>query len=83
VVQTLTTTEIKSMLSKNMKVSIHSDDPGYFRAYLTDNFMALVDEAEFSLAEIKQLNANAFETSWMAPARKAHYLAMADAFVAG
>jgi adenosine deaminase len=83
VVQTLTTTEIKSMLSKNMKVSIHSDDPGYFRAYLTDNFLALVDEVEFSLAEIKQLNVNAFETSWMAPERKAHYLAMADAFVVG
>jgi adenosine deaminase len=65
-----------------MKVSINSDDPGYFRAYLTENFLALMDEVEFSLEEIKQLNANAFETSWMAPERKAHYLALADAFVA-
>ena len=82
VVQTLTSAEIKTMLVKGMKVSINSDDPGYFRAYLTDNFLALVDEVEFSLAEIKQLNANAFQTSWMAPERKAYYLALAEAFVA-
>ena len=82
VVQNLTTGEIKTMLKKNMKVTINSDDPGYFRAYLTDNFMALVDEVDFDLAEIKQLNKNAFDVSWLSPEQKAHYLKMAEEFAA-
>lgn len=80
VVQSLTSHEIKSMLAKDMKVSIHSDDPGYFRAYLTDNFLALVDETDFSQDEIQQLNQNAFETSWLDPARKQHYLGLIDTY---
>jgi adenosine deaminase len=80
VVQSLTSTEIKLMLQKGMKATINSDDPGYFRAYLTDNFLALTDEAEFSREEIRQLNANAFETSWLSPERKAHYLAKVNSF---
>jgi adenosine deaminase len=80
VVQSLTSTEIKLMLQKGMKATINSDDPGYFRAYLTDNFLALTDEAEFSREEIRQLNANAFETSWLSPERKAHYLVKVNSF---
>ena len=80
VVQSLTSKEIKSMLQKGMKATINSDDPGYFRAYLTDNFLALTDEAEFSREEIRQLNANAFETSWLSSERKAHYLAQVNSF---
>ena len=68
------------MLQKGMKATINSDDPGYFRAYLTDNFLALTDEAEFSREEIRQLNANAFETSWLSSERKAHYLAQVNSF---
>jgi adenosine deaminase len=82
VVQNLTTSEIKTMLKKNMKVTINSDDPGYFRAYLTDNFLALIDEVDFGLDEIKQLNKNAFDVSWLEPERKAHYLKMAEEFAA-
>ena len=82
VVQNLTTSEIKIMLKKNMKVTINSDDPGYFRAYLTDNFLALIDEVDFDLDEIKQLNKNAFDVSWLEPERKAHYLKMAEEFAA-
>lgn len=80
VVQSLTSMEIKSMLQKGMKATINSDDPGYFRAYLTDNFLALTAEAEFSREEIRQLNANAFETSWLSPERKVHYLTQVNSF---
>ena len=80
VVQSLTTKEIKLMLQKGMKATINSDDPGYFRAYLTDNFLALIEEAEFSQDEIRQLNANAFETSWLSAARKKYYLEQVNNF---
>ena len=80
VVQSLTSQEIKSMLAKGMKATINSDDPGYFRAYLTDNFLALVDEAEFSKDEITRLNSNAFEVSWLPEERKSHYLELIRKF---
>ncbi|MBL4681291.1 MAG: hypothetical protein JKY88_11290 [Pseudomonadales bacterium] len=80
VVQSLTSSEIKKMLQKNMKVGINSDDPGYFRAYLSDNFLALINETEFSLNEIRQLNYNAFETSWLSQERKDEYLKQIDEF---
>jgi len=82
VVQSLTSREIKTMLGKGMKATINSDDPGYFRAYLTDNFLALVDEATFSRDEITQLNANAFDVSWLETSRKASYLEQVRAFAA-
>jgi len=80
VVQSLTSTEIKTMLQKGMKATINSDDPGYFRAYLTDNFLALIEEADFSKDEIRKLNANAFETSWLSDERKALYLKQLNEF---
>lgn len=74
VVQSLTSQEIKTMLQKGMKATINSDDPGYFRAYLNDNFLALIKEANFTRQEIMQLNINAFEVSWLDSNRKDKYL---------
>jgi len=80
VVQSLTCNEIRAMLQRGMKPSIHSDDPGYFRAYLTDNFLALVEDTDFSREEIATLNRNTFETSWLSDAEKARYLERVDGF---
>ncbi len=80
VVQNLTSAEIKTMLTKNMKVTINSDDPGYFRAYLTENFLALIEDAEFTIDEMKQLNKNAFDVSWLDTKRKQDYLNQVEEF---
>ncbi|MFK8042595.1 adenosine deaminase [Congregibacter sp.] len=74
VVQNLTGDEIRKMLSKGMKATINSDDPAYFRAYMNENFMALVEDAEFSKDEITTLTRNAFEVSWMSDTKKSEYL---------
>lgn len=74
VVQTYTTDEIRSMLRKGMKPTINSDDPAYFRAYLNDNFEALVEHGNFSQSEILQLVKNSFEVSWLEPTDKNGYL---------
>lgn len=74
VVQSLTGTEIRSMLSKGMKATINSDDPAYFRAYMNENLQALVDDAGFTEDELVTLTRNAFETSWLEDERKAHYI---------
>ncbi|KGE04335.1 adenosine deaminase [Pseudohaliea rubra] len=78
VVQNLTGDEIRQMLAKGMRATINSDDPAYFRAYLNENFEALVDEAAFTEAEILQLVRNAFTVSWLPEAAKTAYLARVD-----
>lgn len=80
VVQSLTSSEIRTMLQHGIKATINSDDPAYFRAYLNDNFLALQQEGDFSAAELLQLGRNAFEIAWLPSAEKQTYLALLDRY---
>jgi adenosine deaminase len=80
VVQSLTSHEIRDMLARGMKVTVNSDDPAYFRAYLNENFIALQQEGGFSRDELLQLARNAFEVSWLSAAQRAGYLQQLDAY---
>ena len=80
VVQSLTSSEIKTMLSRGIKATINSDDPAYFRAYMNDNFIALAKEGDFSRAEIVQLSRNAFDIAWLSDDRRQHYFNLLDSF---
>lgn len=82
VVQTLTCREIREMLQRGMKATINSDDLAYFRAYLNENLQALVEDGNFSRAEITTLLRNAFEVSWLAQEDRNRYLALLDAAAA-
>lgn len=82
VVQSLTSNEIRKMLELGIRATVNSDDPAYFRAYLTDNFLELQREGSYTREEITQLNRNAFEIAWLGDARKAEMLARLDRFVA-
>jgi adenosine deaminase len=73
VVQSLTSGEIRVMLERGMKVTINSDDPAYFRAYLNENFVELQEEGGFTRGEIVTLVGNAFEVAWIDDARRAGY----------
>lgn len=74
--------EVRTMLEKGMRVTINSDDPAYFRAYMTDNFKALQKAADFSDDELLQLSKNAFTVSWLADDDKRRYIGELDAFAA-
>ena len=80
VVQSLTSREIKSMLSRGIKATVNSDDPAYFRAYINDNFIALSEEGDFSKEEIIQLSRNAFDIAWLPDDRKRDYIKKLDIF---
>lgn len=77
--QSLTADEIRSMLQKGMRATVNSDDPAYFRAYMTDNFKALAD-AGLSNDELVTLSRNAFLVSWLDDADKQAYLKTMDDF---
>lgn len=82
VVQSLTSKEIRRMLELGIKATINSDDPAYFRAYLTDNFLELQREGDYTLEEVVQLNRNAFDIAWLADADKQRLLGKLDRYVA-
>ena len=81
VVQSLTVNEIKSMLEQDMLVTINSDDPAYFRAYLNENLYALQEVGNFNKAEIVTLVGNAFKVAWIDDAHKADYLSQLNHYV--
>ena len=78
----LTADEIRTMLAKGMRATINSDDPAYFRAYMTDNFKALQKAAGFTNDELLQLSRNAFTVSWLEDADKQRYIEQLEQFAA-
>ncbi len=81
VVQSLTSKEIRTMLERGIKATINSDDPGYFRAYMNENFIQLAQEGDFSKQEIAQLSRNAFDIAWIPESRKLHYLGLLESYI--
>jgi adenosine deaminase len=83
VVQNLTATEIRRMLSLGMRATVNSDDPAYFRAYVNENLQALQDEGGLTRDEIVQLVRNAFTVAWLDETRRAAYLRRMQIYVDG
>ena len=81
VVQSLTSDEIHQMLAKEMLVTINSDDPAYFRAYLNENLIELQKEGQFSQDQIITLVSNAFKVAWIDDATKENYLQQLQRYV--
>ena len=78
VVQDLTEKQIRTMLDKDMRVTINSDDPAYFRAYLEENFLALAGTELFTPEDFAQLSKNAFEVSWASAEQKEGWIAKVE-----
>ncbi|OCG73966.1 adenosine deaminase [Microbacterium sediminis] len=70
VTEQMKTDEIVGLLRRGVKVTVNSDDPAYFGAYVADNYIALAEKAGLSHADLAQLAINSFDASWMTPARR-------------
>jgi adenosine deaminase len=75
-------TEIAALLGAGVSVTINSDDPSYFGAYVAGNYEAVAAKAGFGLDEVVQLAKNSFLASWLTDEQKATYLAAIDEYVA-
>lgn len=73
--------EIVELLRKGVLVTIASDDPAYFRAYLNGNLTKLGGEFQLSKADLVQLQRNAFEISWIPSAKRERFMAALDKYV--
>ncbi|GHP13502.1 adenine deaminase [Lentilactobacillus fungorum] len=74
--------EVLALLAKNVKVSIHSDDPAYFGGYISDNYYAIANKFNLTKDQIVTLAKNSFETSWISDEKKALYLKELNDYVA-
>lgn len=72
---------IKTMLDKQMLVTVNSDDPAYFPGYMSENLMRVQQEVDLTSDDIARLVRNAFEASWLDDEERAEYLDLVDAFV--
>ena len=66
--------EIVDLLRMGVKVTCNSDDPAYFRGYLTANLLKVAKETDLTRSELVQLQRNAFNISWISNWKRNHFL---------
>ncbi len=69
---------IKKMLEIGLLVSINSDDPAYFGAYINDNYLVLADKLGFSKTDLVQCARNSFISAFISQEQKNYYLKQLD-----
>ncbi|MFQ5553782.1 MAG: adenosine deaminase [Acidimicrobiia bacterium] len=67
--------EIKTLLDRDLRVCINSDDPAYVPGYLLENLIAVAEAASLTSEEVMRLVSNGFEASWLPRDDKDAYLA--------
>jgi adenine deaminase len=72
--------EMKHLLSRGVKITINSDDPAYFRGYLTENLTKML-EAGFDLQNLARTQQNALEIAWVNEETRLPLLAKLHEFV--
>ncbi|KAF2816526.1 adenosine deaminase [Mytilinidion resinicola] len=66
---------IRKFLDAGVNFSINSDDPAYFGGYILDNYCAVHEAFDLSIAEWTQICRAGIEGSWCDDARKSEMLA--------
>lgn len=73
--------EITELLKAGVQISINSDDPAYFKGYISDNYYAVAQKYQLTQAQIIQLAKNSFTAAWISDQQKQLYLAEIDRYV--
>jgi adenosine deaminase len=73
-------TEIVQLLRHGVKVTINSDDPAYFGAYVSENYSSLAEFAGLSATEVLQLARNSFNAAWLTSRALDGFLGELDAY---
>lgn len=71
---------LKRLLDAGLRVTINSDDPSYFGAYVNTNFIACQRELGLSTADIYRLAHNSFGASFLPQQQKAVCLEKLDSY---
>ncbi|MFG3616305.1 adenosine deaminase [Nocardia sp. NPDC047654] len=74
--------QIVGLLDRGLTVTVNSDDPAYFGAYVADNYLELAEQAGLGIDRLAELARNSFRASWLTPARQDAFLREVDDYVA-
>lgn len=64
-----------------VKISINSDDPAYFRAYINDNYFQLAEDLKLSPQDLATISKEAISLSWLSPQVKERYCTEVDSYL--
>ncbi len=65
VVKDLKDHPLKTMLNKQLRVTVNSDDPAYFGGYMNENFIAIQQALSLTEQDLKTLISNSIEASFV------------------
>lgn len=82
VVEDMSQHNILALLNEDLMVTVNSDDPSYFGAYLNDNYMALYEHLNMSAEQCIRLVKNSVLASFMSDENKQKQLIQIDEIVA-
>jgi adenosine deaminase len=74
--------EIAHLLRDGVKVTVNSDDPAYFRAYVSENMEKMAEGTDLTRHELVQLQRNAFEISWLSSEKREAFVNMLNDYEA-
>jgi adenosine deaminase len=74
--------EITHLLRDGVKVTVNSDDPAYFRAYVSENMEKMAEGTDLTRHELVQLQRNAFEISWLSSEKREAFVNMLNDYEA-
>ena len=69
VVDDLKNHPLKRFMEAGVKVTVNSDDPGYFSGYLNENFEQIIRALELTTDDVRELLSNAHEAKFGPPTR--------------
>ncbi|KKY20786.1 putative adenosine deaminase [Phaeomoniella chlamydospora] len=70
--------EISHLLKKGVRCTIASDDPAYFRAYMNENLLKMLQVEGLGWKELVELQKNAFTISWISETKRDGFLRELD-----
>jgi adenosine deaminase len=73
---------LKRLLDLGLCVTVNSDDPAYFRGYLTKNYLAIQAALSLSKDDIERLVRNAFEACFIGDERRRELVDELEAYLA-
>ncbi|HEX9246265.1 MAG TPA: adenosine deaminase [bacterium] len=72
---------LKRLLDRGVRVTVHSDDPAYFGGYIGENFQAAQDALALSRADVYRLAGNAFQAAFLPPKDRQRLAGELDAYM--
>lgn len=72
--------EMVDLLRRGAKITVNSDDPAYFRAYVADNYLALAKKARLERAGLVRIARNSFDVAWTDEGERQRYQAELNAY---